>query len=167
MSVLEKFRELNGKTISRKQIENLIVDAKNENETEVVYRLSKILLNNPDTQNFDITLNRYATSLNAPRHKGLYKEALTECGRLRKGWRFERGSVIKVPILNKKTKQYKMALNGGKKRKTRQSEMSLRELDDFLKSVGFKSSGKLKKGYKYVKGGEIVKVPVKKKGKRK
>lgn len=150
MSVLEKFRELNGKTISRKQIENLIVDAKNENETEVVYRLSKILLNNPDTQNFDITLNQYATSLNAPRHKDLYKEVLTECGRLRKGWRFERGSVIKVPILNKKTKQYEMALNGGKKRKT-----------------GLKTNGRLKKGYKYAKGGKIVKVSVKKKVKRK
>jgi antirestriction protein ArdC/tRNA A37 threonylcarbamoyladenosine biosynthesis protein TsaE len=138
-----KFQQLDGKEVSRKYLQQLIEEAKQENNTEVVYRLSKILLDNPKYKTFTIQVKSYPTSLNAPRHKGAYKEALTSCGRLRKGWRFIKGSVVKarpqVPKPNRK------GLAG-----TKQKE-------------GLTSKGRLKKGYKYKAGGNIVKVTSKKK----
>lgn len=95
MTTLQKFENLNGSKISRKDLQDLILEAKIKNETVVVYRLSKILLDNPTTEVFEIELKQYPTSLNAPRHKGSYKEALSECGRLKKGWKFEKGNVVK------------------------------------------------------------------------
>lgn len=111
MNVLEKFYKISGNEVTRDEIKNLISEAKQANETEVIYRLSKVLLENPNTESFIIDLKKHSTALNAPRHKGVYKEALTECGRLRKGWKFEKGSVVKIPVLNKKTGQYKASLN--------------------------------------------------------
>ena len=40
--------------------------------------------------------------LNAPRHEGALKEALNECGRLKKGWKFEKGKAVKVDTNEKK-----------------------------------------------------------------
>ncbi len=97
MTVHEQFANLNGSEVSREVLKNIISEAKKENETEIVYRLSKVLLDNPDSEDFYIELKQYPTALNAPRHKGLYKEALTECGRLKKGWKFENGTVVKIP----------------------------------------------------------------------
>jgi len=118
MTVHEQFANLNGSEVSREVLKNIISEAKKQNETEIVYRLSKVLLDNPDSEEFYMELKQYPTALNAPRHKGLYKDALTECGRLKKGWKFEKGSVIKVPTLNKKTKQYEIGLDSKPKHKT-------------------------------------------------
>lgn len=138
-----KFQQLDGKEVRRKYLEQLIEEAKQENNTEVIYRLSKILLDNPDYRTFTIEVKSYPTALNAPRHKGLYREALTSCGRLRKGWRFIKGSVVKarpqVPKPNRK------GLYGAKPKE------------------GLTPTGRLKKGYKYTAGGNIVKVTSKKK----
>lgn len=43
--------------------------------------------------------------LNAPRHEGILKEALNDCGRLKKGWKFEKGKAVKVETKKGKDKE--------------------------------------------------------------
>ncbi|MCD8415716.1 ssDNA-binding domain-containing protein [Tenacibaculum dicentrarchi] len=112
MTIQQQFKNLNGSTVSRSQLEVIIANAKKANDTEIIYRLSGILLANKGVNKFDVSLRNYPTALAGSRHKGAYKEALTECGRLRKGWRFSKGGVFKVATLDKKTKQFKMGLSG-------------------------------------------------------
>ncbi|MCD8438014.1 ssDNA-binding domain-containing protein [Tenacibaculum dicentrarchi] len=114
MTIQQQFKNLNGSTVSRSQLEAIIANAKKANDTEIIYRLSGILLANKGVNKFDVSLRNYPTALAGSRHKGAYKEALTECGRLRKGWRFHKGGVLKIASVDKKTKQIKMALNGKK-----------------------------------------------------
>src|SRR5690606_31629552 len=113
MSVVEKFNSLNGKTISRKRIESVIDLAKKENNAEIIYRLSKVLRANPSVNSFKFNIEQYPTTrLNAPRHTGSYKEALDNCGRLKPGYKFEKGRVVKIerkkPV--KKTAKPKVAV---------------------------------------------------------
>ncbi|MCG8773805.1 hypothetical protein G1K44_12660, partial [Tenacibaculum finnmarkense] len=112
MTIQQQFKNLNGSTVSRSQLEAIIENAKKANDTEIIYRLSGILLANKGVNRFNVSLRNYPTALAGSRHKGAYKEALTECGRLRKGWRFSKGGVFKVATLDKKTKQFKMGLSG-------------------------------------------------------
>ncbi|MBE7648330.1 ArdC family protein [Tenacibaculum finnmarkense] len=112
MTIQQQFKNLNGSTVSRSQLEAIIANAKKANDTEIIYRLSGILLANKGVNKFDVSLRQYPTALAGSRHKGAYKEALTECGRLRKGWKFSKGGVYKVSTLDKKTKQFKMGLSG-------------------------------------------------------
>lgn len=137
MTIHEKFNSFNEKEVSRKEILDLINEAKEENNTEIVYRLSKILLDNPKVDVFEVSLKTYKSQLNAPSHSGKYKEALTDSGRLKKGWKFQNGRVFKV-IESKK-------------------RLSSRKI-----SEGLKVNGRLKKGYKYEKG-KVIKVVSKKK----
>ncbi|RKW08677.1 MAG: hypothetical protein D8H93_23825, partial [Capnocytophaga sp.] len=46
-----------------------------------------------------------AVGLNAPHHEGILKEALNECGRLKKGWKFEKGKAVKVETKKGKDKE--------------------------------------------------------------
>ncbi|WP_407269361.1 hypothetical protein [Tenacibaculum maritimum] len=100
MITTDKFLQLHGKEVERNELENLVQEAKQERNTEVVYRLSKILRDNPNDAYFYMSIKKYNnnSTLAAPRHKGNYKEALTECGRLKKGWKFENGIVAKIPV---------------------------------------------------------------------
>lgn len=122
MTVTQKFHNLHGSEVSREDLQDLILEAKESNETEIVYRLSKILLDNPNTDYFDLELKKYPTSLNAPRHKGAYKQALTECGRLKKGWKFEKGNVVKV-VKNTRTKTTKKVVKKNNLQLFTQEEM--------------------------------------------
>ena len=97
----------------------------------------QVLLENPDFDTFTITIKEYPKALNAPYHIGAYKEALTESGKLRKGWRFERGRIVKTAKIPKPEKR-----------------------------EGLQKNGKLKKGYRYTKGGKIEKIISKKKVKK-
>ncbi|MCD8435628.1 ssDNA-binding domain-containing protein [Tenacibaculum dicentrarchi] len=114
MTIQQQFKNLNGSEVTRKQLERIIANAKKANDTEIIYRLSGILLANKGVNRFYVSLRQYPTALAGSMHKGAYKEALTECGRLRKGWRFHKGGVLKIASVDKKTKQIKMALNGKK-----------------------------------------------------
>ncbi len=134
MNVTQEFSALHGKDISREELIQLIAKAKKQNNTEVVYRLSKIIVANPNYETFSISVKQYPTALNAPYHRGAYKEALTATGKLRKGWRFEKGRIVKTASIPKPSKK-----------------------------EGLLANGKLKRGYKYVKGGKIVKISSKKK----
>jgi hypothetical protein len=93
---VKKFKKLHGAVVSRKQIQRIIDLAKTENQTDIIYRLSKVMNDNPDQEEFQIQLKEYPAGLNAARHQGAYKSALDECGRLLPGFKFENGSVVKV-----------------------------------------------------------------------
>lgn len=102
MSVVDKFNSLNGKQVTRKRIESIINLAKKENNAAVIYRLSKVLLDNPKDNVFKLEITEFAsTGLNAPRHSGSYKDALDNCGRLKPGYKFENGSVTKIAVKKK------------------------------------------------------------------
>lgn len=100
----QKFYALNGVAdVSRTEIESIVDLAKQESNTEVIYRLSKVLRQNPDAETFHMEIAKYPTTgLNGARHTGDYKEALDDCGRLRPGFRFVGGKVVKAA---KKTKK--------------------------------------------------------------
>lgn len=93
----EKFNNLHGVRSSRNELLSIVEQAKTENNTAVIYRLEKILNANPDSNYFILEIEQYPSKgLSAPRHTGSYKEALDECGRLRKGFKFENGTVVRV-----------------------------------------------------------------------
>ena len=97
MTLIEKFNNLNANTVKRKHIESILLQAKEENEVNIVYRLSRLLNQYPESDYFTLTVDQYDSgALNAPRHVGDYKLALDECGRLKKGWKFENGNVVKA-----------------------------------------------------------------------
>lgn len=93
-----KFNALNGcKNVSRHELEGIINLAKIENNSDVVFRLSKVLNDQPQEQYFNIAVASYSTTgLNGAQHTGDYKEALDDCGRLRHGFHFVNGKVVKV-----------------------------------------------------------------------
>jgi len=97
MTSNERFNNLHGVRSNRNELLSIIDQAKSENNISVIYRLESILQANPDAKTFLLEIEQFpSTGLSAPRHTGSYKEALDECGRLRKGFKFEKGSVVKV-----------------------------------------------------------------------
>ena len=99
---MKEFIALHNRTVSRDEIQTVIALAKEQNNTEVIYRLSKILNDHPDSNRFNINIINYPqetdnqTGLAGTRHSGDYREALDECGRLKKGWHFVDGKVVKA-----------------------------------------------------------------------
>ena len=99
---MKEFIALHNRTVSRDEIQTVIALAKEQNNTEVIYRLSKILNDHPDSKRFNINIINYPqettqqVALAGTRHSGDYREALDECGRLKKGWHFVDGKVVKV-----------------------------------------------------------------------
>ncbi|MFJ1431363.1 hypothetical protein ACILE2_11275, partial [Capnocytophaga canimorsus] len=107
MTSIQLFNELNGKEVSRNYLEEILQQAKTENQTDVIYRVSKILNDYPNTKHFDINIVQYPQGLAGAMHTGDYREALDDCGRLRKGWKFVKGNVVKVEKKEKKEKPKK------------------------------------------------------------
>ena len=99
---MKEFIALHNRTVSRDEIQTVIALAKEQNNTEVIYRLSKILNDHPDSTRFNINIINYPqettqqVALAGTRHSGDYREALDECGRLKKDWHFVDGKVVKV-----------------------------------------------------------------------
>ncbi len=99
---MKEFIALHNRTVSRDEIQTVIALAKEQNNTEVIYRLSKILNDHPDSNRFNINIINYPqettqqVALAGARHSGDYREALDECGRLKKGWHFVDGKVVKT-----------------------------------------------------------------------
>lgn len=103
---MEEFVNLHNRTVSRSEVERVISIAKEQNNTEVIYRLSRILNAYPTEQRFVINIKDYPTpptALSGAHHTGDYREALDDCGRLKKGWKFSKGQVVKVTPKAKKT----------------------------------------------------------------
>ena len=99
---MKEFIDLHNRTTTRDEIQAVINLAKEQNNTEVIYRLSKILNDHPDSKRFNINIINYPqetdnqTALAGTRHSVDYREALDENGRLKKGWKFSNGQVVKV-----------------------------------------------------------------------
>ena len=99
---MKEFIALHNRTVSRDEIQTVITLAKEQNNTEVIYRLSKILNDHPDSKRFNINIINYPqetdnqAGLAGAQHSGDYREALDDCGRLKKGWHFVDGKVVKV-----------------------------------------------------------------------
>ena len=98
MTALEAFNALDNREVSRKEVEQVLTQAKAENNTAIIYRLSRVLNDSPEATHFEITITHYDSpvGLSGVQHTGDYREALDDCGRLRKGWKFVKGNVIKV-----------------------------------------------------------------------
>ena len=121
MTALESFNALDNREVSRKEVEQVLAQAKAENNTAIIYRLSRVLNDSPEATHFEITITHYDSSvgLSGVQHTGDYREALDDCGRLRKGWKFVKGNVIKVEKKEKPKKEAKP-----KKEKTQKSDLS-------------------------------------------
>ena len=94
---MEEFINLHNRTVSRSEVERVISIAKEQNNTEVIYRLSCILNAYPTEQRFVINIKDYPaapTALAGAHHIGDCREALDENGRLRKGYKFVSGKII-------------------------------------------------------------------------
>ena len=94
---MEEFIALHNRTVSRSEIERVISIAKEQNNTEVIYRLSRILNAYPTEQRFVINIKDYPappTALAGAHHTGDYREALDENGRLKNGYKFVKGKII-------------------------------------------------------------------------
>ena len=94
---MEEFINLHNRTVSRSEVERVISIAKEQNNTEVIYRLSRILNAYPTEQRFVINIKDYPatpTALAGAHHTGDCREALDENGRLRKGYKFVSGKII-------------------------------------------------------------------------
>ena len=94
---MEEFINLHNRTVSRSEIERVVSLAKEQNNTEVIYRLSRILNAYPIEKRFVINIKDYPTpptALAGAHHTGDYREALDENGRLRKGYKFVKGKII-------------------------------------------------------------------------
>lgn len=98
MTALESFNALDNREVSRKEVEQVLAQAKAENNTAIIYRLSRVLNDSPEATHFEITITHYDSSvgLSGVQHTGDYREALDDCGRLKKGWKFVKGNVVKV-----------------------------------------------------------------------
>ena len=110
MTALEQFNALNGTKAYRKDLENILQKAKDENNASLVYRISKTLNDLPDVNRFEIEIISYPEApqgLSGAQHSGNYKEALDDCGRLRKGWKFVKGNVVKIQKKEKPKKESK------------------------------------------------------------
>jgi len=120
MTALEQFNALNGTKAYRKDLENILQKAKDENNASLVYRISKTLNAFPDVNRFEIEIISYPEApqgLSGAQHSGNYKEALDDCGRLRKGWKFVKGNVVKIEAKPKKESKPKKETKKDKKYK--------------------------------------------------
>ena len=127
MTALESFNALDNREVSRKEVEQVLTQAKAENNTAIIYRLSRVLNDSPEATHFEITITHYDSSvgLSGVQHTGDYREALDDCGRLRKGWKFVKGNVVKVEKKEKSKKEAKP-----KKEKAPQKEETTKEVSD-------------------------------------
>ena len=118
MTALESFNALDNREVSRKEVEQVLAQAKAENNTAIIYRLSRVLNDSPEATHFEITITHYDSSmgLSGVQHTGDYREALDDCGRLRKGWKFVKGNVIKVEEKPKKEVKLKNVQDSSKKK---------------------------------------------------
>ena len=109
MTAIEAFNALDKREVSRKEVEDVLAQAKEENNTTIIYRLSKILNDYPQATHFEISVTHYQPQegLLGVQHTGNYKEALDDCGRLRKGWKFVNGNVVKIQKKEKPKKEAK------------------------------------------------------------
>ena len=139
MTALEAFNALNNREVSRKEVEQVLTQAKAENNTAIIYRLSQALNNSPEATHFEITITQYdsAAGLSGVQHTGDYREALDDCGRLRKGWKFVKGNVVKVEEKPKKEAKPKKEKAAQKERKNIENTVTLLHTERFKDDLSY------------------------------
>ena len=63
MTALEAFNALDNREVSRKEVEQVLTQAKAENNTAIIYRLSRVLNDSPEATHFEITITHYDSSV--------------------------------------------------------------------------------------------------------
>ena len=139
MTALEAFNALNNREVSRKEVEQILTQAKAENNTAIIYRLSQALNNSPEATHFEITITQYDSSagLSGVQHTGDYREALDDCGRLRKGWKFVKGNVVKVEEKPKKADKPKKEKVPQKEGKNIENTITLLHTERFKDDLSY------------------------------
>ena len=139
MTALEAFNALNNREVSRQEVEQVLTQAKAENNTAIIYRLSQALNNSPEATHFEITITQYDSSagLSGVQHTGDYREALDDCGRLRKGWKFVKGNVVKVEEKPKKEAKPKKEKEAQKDRKNIENTVTLLHTERFKDDLSY------------------------------
>ena len=139
MTALEAFNALNNREVSRKEVEQVLTQAKAENNTAIIYRLSQALNNSPEATHFEITITQYdsAAGLSGVQHTGDYREALDDCGRLRKGWKFVKGNVVKVEEKPKKEAKPKKEKAPQKEGKNIENTVTLLHTERFKDDLSY------------------------------
>ena len=139
MTALEAFNALNNREVSRKEVEQVLTQAKAENNTAIIYRLSQALNNSPEATHFEITITQYdsAAGLSGVQHTGDYREALDDCGRLRKGWKFVKGNVVKVEEKPKKEAKPKKENAPQKEQKNIENTVTLLHTERFKDDLSY------------------------------
>ena len=139
MTAIEAFNALNNREVSRQEVEQVLTKAKAENNTAIIYRLSQALNNSPEATHFEITITQYdsAAGLSGVQHTGDYREALDDCGRLRKGWKFVKGNVVKVEEKPKKEAKPKKEKAPQKKGKNIENTATLLHTERFKDDLSY------------------------------
>ena len=139
MTALEAFNALNNREVSRKEVEQVLTQAKAENNTAIIYRLSQALNNSPEATHFEITITQYDSTagLSGVQHTGDYREALDDCGRLRKGWKFVKGNVVKVEEKPKKEAKPKKEKAPQKEGKNIENTVTLLHTERFKDDLSY------------------------------
>ena len=139
MTALEAFNALNNREVSRQEVEQVLTQAKAENNTAIIYRLSQALNNSPEATHFEITITQYDSSagLSGVQHTGDYREALDDCGRLRKGWKFVKGNVVKVEEKPKKEAKPKKEKAPQKEGKNIENTVTLLHTERFKDDLSY------------------------------
>lgn len=124
MTALEAFNALDNREVSRKEVEQVLTQAKAENNTAIIYRLSRVLNDSPEATHFEITITHYDSpvGLSGVQHTGDYREALDDCGRLRKGWKFVKGNVVKIQKKEKPKKEAQPKKEKAQKKETKKDK---------------------------------------------
>lgn len=109
MNAIAQFNQLGGKTVSREYLISLKELAYLEGSDEIIIRIDNILNKFPEGTEFDLEVEKpvIEIGLGAAQHSGLYREALDDCGRLNKGYKFENGFVVKVSTGQADKKKFK------------------------------------------------------------
>ncbi len=151
MTAFEVFNALDNREVSRKEVEAVLEQAKTENNTAIIYRLSRVLNDSPEATHFEITITQYdsPTGLSGVQHTGDYREALDDCGRLRKGWKFVKGNVVRIEKKEKPKKDTQPKKEEPKEKKAPSKRLQI--LEDSLRKKEEKFNEKLSELYSDVK----------------
>lgn len=100
MKVIEKYNSLDGRTVTREELQEIAKLGKAQEVLEIYERITAVLEAN-DYDTFEIKISK-PLGLNAARHTGAAKTALDDCGRLKKGYKYQDGKIVKIQRKKKK-----------------------------------------------------------------
>ncbi len=127
MKVIEKYNALDGRTVTREELQEIAKLGKEQEVLEIYERITAVLEAN-DYDTFEIKISK-PLGLNAARHTGAAKTALDDCGRLKKGYKYQDGKIVKIQRKKKKavtkrkpaTKKGRKKTNSGAQKKSKEN----------------------------------------------